>query len=322
MIAACNTPISFRKVLQMKPFFLFCSRQIWSARHAVVIAALLSGSTSVFAQDGPPQRGPRGGDRVERGPRGGGVENRGPGQRGPGQRGPEQGDLGRRGPGDAGPRDAGPEGFMPQRRGPGGFGGPGGPQGARGGFNPQNGRPGMGFDMMTRMIPVLAALDADKDGVISAAEIDNASAALRKLDRNRDGKLAGEELRPMMGQRGGSDRRPAGPGGTPRPEGAGPQGRGPGAERGEFMGRMFTARDADKDGVLRGDEIPEQMAARLERIDQDGDAAISREELKQMMERMREAGQNGGRPGRGAGRPGDAGSRPGGAVPKRPGSDE
>ena len=220
----------------MKPFFLFCSRQIWSARHAVVIAALLSGSTSVFAQDGPPQRGPRGGDRVERGPRGGGVENRGPGQRGPGQRGPEQGDLGRRGPGDAGPRDAGPEGFMPQRRGPGGFGGPGGPQGARGGFNPQNGRPEMGFDMMTRMIPVLAALDADKDGVISAAEIDNASAALRKLDRNRDGKLSGEELRPMMGQRGDSDRRPAGPGGTPRPEGAGPQGRSPGAERGGIHG--------------------------------------------------------------------------------------
>ena len=114
----------------------------------------------------------------------------------------------------------------------------------------------------------------------------------------------------MMGQGGDSDRRPAGPGNSSSRRSRS-SGRSPGAERGEFMGRMFTARDADKDGVLRGDEIPEQMAARLERIDQDGDAAISREELKQMMERMREAGQNGGRPA-GAGRPGDAGSRPGG----------
>ncbi|MGC6551546.1 MAG: hypothetical protein ACON5D_19515, partial [Rubripirellula sp.] len=63
-------------------------------------------------------------------------------------------------------------------------------------------------------------------------------------------------------------------------------------------------------------------AARLELIDHEGDAAFSRAELTLMMDRRREAGQNGGRPGLGAGRPGDAGSRPGGAVPKRPGSDE
>lgn len=44
--------------------------------------------------------------------------------------------------------------------------------------------------------PIVAALDADGDGVISAAEIANAPAALLKLDRNRDGKLTPDEYRP------------------------------------------------------------------------------------------------------------------------------
>ena len=44
-----------------------------------------------------------------------------------------------------------------------------------------------------RAIPVLAALDADHDRVISAAEIANAAAALRSLDKNHDGKLTAEE---------------------------------------------------------------------------------------------------------------------------------
>lgn len=43
--------------------------------------------------------------------------------------------------------------------------------------------------------PVVAALDADRDGEIDAGEIENSPDALRKLDRNGDGKLAAEELR-------------------------------------------------------------------------------------------------------------------------------
>jgi Ca2+-binding EF-hand superfamily protein len=46
-----------------------------------------------------------------------------------------------------------------------------------------------------RFHPVLAALDADHDGEISVKEIQNASAALQTLDRNRDHKLTvGETL--------------------------------------------------------------------------------------------------------------------------------
>ena len=180
--------------------------------------------------------------------------------------------------------------------------------------------------MMSRVFPLMAALDANRDGVISESEIAGAAAALKKLDRNRDGKLTAEELRPDMSQRGGQGMRPGGPEGR-GPEGRGPEGRGPegrgpeGSPRPEFAGRMFEARDQNKDGVLRGDEIPQQLAERLERIDQNGDAAISREEMKKAMERMRGAGQGGQRPSRGPGGQEDRGPRPGGDVPKRPASD-
>jgi len=42
---------------------------------------------------------------------------------------------------------------------------------------------------------LVATLDANHDGVIDAAEINNASAALKSLDKNADGKLTGAELR-------------------------------------------------------------------------------------------------------------------------------
>ena len=53
---------------------------------------------------------------------------------------------------------------------------------------------------------IIAALDANHDGVIDAAEIANASAALMALDKNGDGQLTPDEF---MGPR------PEGPGGPP-----------------------------------------------------------------------------------------------------------
>jgi Ca2+-binding EF-hand superfamily protein len=47
-----------------------------------------------------------------------------------------------------------------------------------------------------RANPVLAALDADRDGAISASEIAKSSSALRKLDGNGDGHLSADELIP------------------------------------------------------------------------------------------------------------------------------
>ena len=54
------------------------------------------------------------------------------------------------------------------------------------------------------------ALDANHDGVIDANEIANASAALKTLDKNGDGKLTPDELRPPRPQ--GGDRQGPPPG--------------------------------------------------------------------------------------------------------------
>lgn len=64
--------------------------------------------------------------------------------------------------------------------------------------------------------PVIAVIDANHDGVIDATEIANASAALLTLDKNGDGQLTQDELRPPApegeaggpGPRGGKGQRP------------------------------------------------------------------------------------------------------------------
>ena len=68
--------------------------------------------------------------------------------------------------------------------------------------------------------PMIAALDANSDGVIDAVEISNAAAVLAKLDTNGDGNLSMDELRPTRpeggpGDRGNREHRggPGGPGG-------------------------------------------------------------------------------------------------------------
>lgn len=101
---------------------------------------------------------------------------------------------------------AGPEGERPAGNREGGPGAPGQ-------------RPGM-------VPPLFAALDANHDGMIDEDEIKNAAEALKKLDKNNDGKITMDEMRPA---------RPGGPGGegaNGRPEGAGDrQGFGPRGER-------------------------------------------------------------------------------------------
>lgn len=74
--------------------------------------------------------------------------------------------------------------------------GPGGP-GGRGPGGP--GRP-------RRMDPILAALDLNHDGILSKDEIDAAPDSLRALDKNGDGKLTMEELRPNFPGSNGPDR--------------------------------------------------------------------------------------------------------------------
>jgi len=71
--------------------------------------------------------------------------------------------------------------------------------------------------------PLFAALDANHDGVIDESEIDNAPAALRTLDKNGDGKLTFDELRPPRPQGRGFHGGP-GPQDGPPPDDAPQQG--------------------------------------------------------------------------------------------------
>lgn len=50
-----------------------------------------------------------------------------------------------------------------------------------------------------RMDPILAAIDTNGDGLISAEEIRNSADAIRKLDKDGDGKVTRDEVRPSTG---------------------------------------------------------------------------------------------------------------------------
>lgn len=158
--------------------------------------------------------------------------------------------------------------------------------------------------------PILQALDADGNREISAEEIKNAAAALATLDKNKDGKLTIDELRPQFEGRGP---RPDGPP-RERPDGeAGPR-RGPGgpeARGGDrFSPEQFIARvmqlDKNEDGKISKDEMPERMQGMLDRADANKDGALDKSELEEAAKRFRE----------GAGR--DRGPRGEGDGPVRP----
>jgi len=90
---------------------------------------------------------------------------------------------------------------------------------------PGAGGPGGGHHRMRHPpIAIIGALDANHDGVIDADEIANAVEALKKLDKNGDGKLTPDEF---LGAP------PGGPGGGPGQPGPNGEGgpRGPGSPR-------------------------------------------------------------------------------------------
>ena len=205
---------------------------------------------------------------------------------------------------------------------PGGF--PGGPPGGPGGFPGGPGGPA-GF---LRMLPVMGALDTDGDDEISASEIAEATAHLKKLDLNNDGKLSSEELRPNFpGGPGGPGGFPGGPGG-PRGFSGGPGGPGGppgGGASGEELAARMMEFDADKDGKLTSEELPARMQGMLTRCDADKDGKLTKEEILAMAAAeggpgggRGEGGRRGeGRDGRGGGGPfgGPGGGGPGGGGP-------
>jgi hypothetical protein len=124
--------------------------------------------------------------------------------------------------------------------------------------------------------PVVRALDTDKNGELSAVEINNAPAALRALDANADGVVSMNEFRPARPA--GAPERPADA--TERPAGA-PMRKalGDGAVRTRPIDPVMLALDADNDGSLSTTETS-NAAASLKALDANSDGKLTRDELR------------------------------------------
>jgi hypothetical protein len=102
-------------------------------------------------------------------------------------------------------------------------------------------------------LPLVLALDSNHDGVIDAAEIANASAALLTLDKHGAGVLTTNEYLPPMP--------PDAPPDAPRPP----------------LPPIVKALDANGDGVIDAAEIANASAALLT-LDKNGDGVLTRDE--------------------------------------------
>jgi Ca2+-binding EF-hand superfamily protein len=134
---------------------------------------------------------------------------------------------------------------------------------------------------MMRQDPLLNALDANHDGVISADEIANAGKELLTLDKNGDGEITPDEMRPR--QQGPEDR----------------------------VNHMLEEFDTNKDGKLSKAELPDGMQRDFDAIDKNHDGFLDRDELMQYFSTMGN-GPRGGPPGGrdGQGGPGGPGGPP------------
>jgi hypothetical protein len=183
------------------------------------------------------------------------------------------------------------------QQGQGQGGGPGGPQGGPGG--PQGGmhRP--------PPCPIVVALDANHDHVISAEEMQNAPQALKSLDRNGDGQLTPDEFAPPPPHRGsggpgrqqggGSENQSSGPGQQQpgqqpdSPQNDQQQGGSTSSRQGGQGGQqqgghrpppcpVVEALDANRDRVISADEI-QNAAQALKALDRNGDGKLTPDEF-------------------------------------------
>jgi Ca2+-binding EF-hand superfamily protein len=145
--------------------------------------------------------------------------------------------------------------------------------------------------------PLMRALDTDGDGELSAKEIENATASLKTLDKDKNGKLTRDELFPAMGRLGG-------------------RGQEPGPDVSAVVAALMSF-DKNGDGKLSKDELPERMKVLMDRADANKDGFPDKAELTAYAQRQGQRGPGAG-PGDGPSRKG--GGRRGGGEP-RTGSD-
>ncbi|MBL9192620.1 MAG: hypothetical protein JNJ82_09685 [Opitutaceae bacterium] len=122
-----------------------------------------------------------------------------------------------------------------------------------------------------RAPPVIRVLDVDGDRELSAAELAQAATRLKTLDANQDGVLSAAELHPAP---------PAPPAGEAPRDGKGPRGpRGPGGPGGPGQNPVMLALDANQDGTLSAAEIAGASAS-LAALDDNKDGKLTRDELR------------------------------------------
>lgn len=138
-------------------------------------------------------------------------------------------------------------------------------------------RPGSGPPMplpADALRPALAAIDANRDGELSAEEIAGAAKALLALDKNGDGKLSREEI-----GGGGPLNRP----GQPMAPGFGLRDR-------------WKEADANGDGKLSKEEAPGLLRERFDQIDSNRDGFLDETEIGQVGRRLGNGGDGQPRP--------------------------
>jgi hypothetical protein len=107
---------------------------------------------------------------------------------------------------------------------------------------------------------LIRTLDTNHDGIIDAAEIANAPAALKTLDTNGDGQLTRDEYLPHRPGGGAPPPPPAAADGQKRPEPP-----------------IIAALDVNGDGVIDATEIA-NASAELLTLDKNGDGQLTRDE--------------------------------------------
>lgn len=145
-----------------------------------------------------------------------------------------------------------------------------------------------------RVSPILNAVDSNQDGTLSAAEIADSAAQLRKLDKNGDGRLTRDEGGVQFG---------GARGGRPPGEEEIPPIPGPTAEE---LTNTLMAFDANHNGKLEKRELPARMQGMFDQGDTNHDGVLTRDEIAKLADANRQQVPGRG-PGGGSGRGGGRG---------------